>query len=122
MSPKPPTVLLVDDDALFLKALARSLNSWGFRVLTARDAVSALDMTSEHHPDVLVTDVVMPEKDGVWLAKQVEALHPQLRVLIVSGHKPETLQRFGPLPNSVRFLAKPFGPARLLAEVQDLIA
>ena len=70
--PRPPTVLLVDDDPLLLRALARVVGT-KFEVLQAADATDALALAKSTPPDFVLTDFSMPGHDGLWLAQALRA-------------------------------------------------
>jgi CheY-like chemotaxis protein len=108
----------VEDDFALLKLMRRVLAEHGYTVLEARNGTEALEAARVHSGDVdlLVTDVVMPALGGVGLARALRERRPDLPALFVSGYAPQVVE-----PGS-RFLAKPFSPARLAAEVRALLA
>jgi CheY-like chemotaxis protein len=117
------SVLVVDDDRGVRRLTARMLRTVGYRVLEAESGAEAL-RTLEGDPGIslLVTDIVMPEMDGLALADRALALLPRLRVVLMTGHAPElTAQldlRHSPLP----VLLKPFTAEQLLGKVRDTLA
>ena len=80
------TVLLVDDDRAVREPVAELLRSEGFSVLTAGSSLAAIPILTREHIDVLFTDIVMPDQDGVELAKQARALQPHIRVIFATGY------------------------------------
>jgi CheY-like chemotaxis protein len=80
------TVLFVDDDDQVREPIAALLRASAFRVLEASSAIEAMRILAQERVDVLFTDVVMPERDGIELAKQARALHPHIRVLFATGY------------------------------------
>ena len=66
-------LLIVDDEADGRDALAELAQRWGYEVLTAGDGTEALRRAIEWHPDVLLTDLVMPNMDGLWLLRALRA-------------------------------------------------
>lgn len=117
--PGPPgaTVLLIDDDALILRALQALIVRAGYHVVAVRDSKSALDAAREQAIHGIVIDVVLPGTTGYAVADAVSQLHPAARVLFMSG--------FGQLPiarDGARFLAKPFSAAELMRELDALLA
>ncbi|MFW6087836.1 MAG: ATP-binding protein, partial [Myxococcota bacterium] len=119
----PPSVqvLLVDDMDSVRSVLARGLELHGFHVEEAASAAEARDRfrARRRPPDVLVSDVVMPGGSGLDLAKELGALQPGLRVLLMSGD----LRHCDPsgLPPGARILQKPFTAARLAEELTALL-
>ena len=122
--PGPPgaTVLLIDDDALILRALQALIARAGYHVVAARDSQAALEAAREHAErehaiQGIVIDVVLQGTTGYAVADEVSRLHPAARVLYMSG--------FGALPiarEGARFLAKPFSAADLMRELDALLA
>jgi two-component system cell cycle sensor histidine kinase/response regulator CckA len=104
------TLLVVDDDATIRRVLQLSLGRAGFRVLSAENGVAALALLdAETSPvDLILTDVVMPEMDGVTLAEHVLARTRAPRLMFMSGyiHDPEKLDRV--LGRPAPFIQKPF--------------
>ena len=109
-----PIGMVVDDDALVRETVAEVLEDLCDHVYRASDGVEGLEVLLQH-PDisVIVTDIAMPRLDGIAFAHQARRLHPNLKVLFVSG-----LQR---PPASEEFLAKPFPARALVSAVQQLL-
>jgi CheY-like chemotaxis protein len=109
-----PIGMVVDDDALVRESVAEVLEDVCDHVYRASDGVEGLEMLSQH-PDisVIVTDIAMPRLDGVSFATRARLLHPDLKVLFLSG-----MQR---PPASEEFLAKPFPVRALVSAVQHLL-
>ncbi|HUH05862.1 MAG TPA: PAS domain S-box protein [Kofleriaceae bacterium] len=105
------TVLLVDDVPAVRKALIGVLERAGFRVLSAGSVEQALPLLSDE-VGALVTDVVMPGRSGIELAREVLGRRPSLLVVLISGDvRGHDLEG---LPETVVFLQKPFRPEQLL--------
>lgn len=79
-------VLFVDDDDLVRAPVAELLRLCGLRVLAANGAAEALAILAREHVDALFTDVVMPDMDGIELAKRAQALRPEIRVLFATAY------------------------------------
>jgi CheY-like chemotaxis protein len=112
-----PTVLLVDDQPFLLETLAPMLEAFGYGVLTAESGARALAHMETTRVHLLLTDVRMPEMDGLELADLLQARHPHLPVLFMSGYADEQ-PRLGP---GRRFLAKPFTVQVLIHTVDTLL-
>jgi DNA-binding NarL/FixJ family response regulator len=80
-----------------------------------------LQLASQTHVDLVVTDMVMPEISGRELAEQLRAQRPDLRVLYMSGYTTDDIIRRGLLDPSTAFLQKPFTAERLAAAVRDAL-
>ncbi len=112
------TVLLVEDDANVRNLLAATLRERGYRVIEAASGKEALYLVEEHQGPVhvMVTDVVMPHMGGVELADRISPMHPETRVLLMSGYADRLIECKG----GQSFLQKPFTPETLLERVQAL--
>ncbi len=121
------TILLVEDDEMVREPLATILEQHGYRVLAASSAAEALRLTDqgEQPIDLLVTDVVMPDLSGPELARVLQRIQPELKVVYVSGY-PERAAAFAGLEGSLTWeravlVHKPFPPEVLLAEIRALL-
>ena len=112
---EPRTVLVVDDDPMILRLLDRLLSSGGFRVRTAPDGLAALAEIDAEAPDVVLTDVMMPELDGIGLARRVRELGHRMPVVLMS-----TDEQAGAAAPDLPFLPKPFDLGRLRELVGQL--
>jgi two-component system cell cycle sensor histidine kinase/response regulator CckA len=113
-------ILLVDDEPTMLKVMKRVLERRGFQVLQASSGAEALALMDGHSIDVLVTDVVMNDMDGMALARSlVEQRNPSLPVLFISGH-PLDLESQRRHFSRCAFLPKPFAAADLVRAISDV--
>ena len=78
-------ILLVDDDPLILRALKPALDQEGYRVTTADNGESAVEMLESRHFDILMTDLVMDAIDGIGVLKQGKASHPEIMSIVLTG-------------------------------------
>ena len=81
----PQRVLVVDDDVLVLDTTAVVVEHLGFEVTTARTSAEALFAAKENSPDVALVDFYFPDTDGIELTKQLRAVKPGLRVVMISA-------------------------------------
>src|SRR5687767_6203165 len=125
----PPTVivrggseslLLVEDNDSVRQVTAEALRRRGYTVYEARHAEEALEWaaTSRAKFDLLVTDVVMPGLSGPNLAARLVRIHPQLKVLYISGYTEDATAVQGNFWGGVVFLQKPFTPTQLAERVR----
>src|SRR4030042_2991750 len=110
-------ILLVDDEPSILTVLAWNMNDLGLKVTAALGGQSGLKRLREESFDLLITDFVMGDLDGLFLVKMANLLHPEMKIIVMTG-SPHLIP--GSLPLFYRFdalLEKPFR----LGEFQDLI-
>jgi DNA-binding NtrC family response regulator len=79
------TVLIIDDDAGMLDSLVTMLEAHGFRVLTASTGVRALQVIRESAPRVVLTDILMPEQNGIETIIAIRRAHPNVKIIAMSG-------------------------------------
>jgi two-component system cell cycle sensor histidine kinase/response regulator CckA len=117
------TVLLVEDEAIVRGLVQELLARRGYAVLTADDPTEALAVATRYPGPihVLVTDLVMPGMHGRELASRLLAARPELRVLYMSGYVDDALAEGGLERPGTAFLAKPFTPEQLAADVGTLL-
>jgi CheY-like chemotaxis protein len=118
------TILLVDDHDLVRSAVANNLRALNYRVLAADGADAAMELLrSDEHIDLLFTDVIMPGgMGGAELAREAQALRPQLKLLFASGFGAVSLEQSGKLAQGVRLLMKPYDLPQLLEVLQRILA
>lgn len=117
------TILLVEDNAALRDLVCRSLQRFGYRVLTADSAEAALDLCAREGNivDLLVTDVVLPGLSGPALADQLKAQWPQLRTLLMSGYTDDNMVHHAIVDGRRPFLQKPFTPEALARKVRMIL-
>ena len=79
-------VLLVDDEKEFLDLLGERMSARGMEVKKTTSAADALEMTEKQTFDAIVLDLMMPEMDGIQVLKTLKAKHPELQVILLTGH------------------------------------
>lgn len=111
------TVLVVEDEPLIREMAVRAFRRSGYAVIAAADGDEAIEVarSSGRVIDLLVTDIVLPERSGAEVAEWVRLLMPGLRVVFASGLGDETLARHGLDVPGQAVLRKPYTSARLLA-------
>lgn len=82
---KPKRVLVVDDEPLIVDVLERSLTRAGYAVATAKDGKAAIEHVQQHAVDVVITDIVMPNADGLEVIRYVRNAHPSVGIIAMSG-------------------------------------
>jgi PAS domain S-box-containing protein len=116
-------VLLVEDDPSARALARRALGGAGYEVLAAANGREALEVVaaSPRPPDLVLTDVVMPEMSGKELADALLRARPSLRVLYLSGYTEDTIVHHGILDSTINLLPKPYTPSALLARVREVL-
>ena len=114
------TVIVVEDEDAIREVTRRILTRHGYQVLTASSGPEAIALCQVHPdaPDLLLTDVVMPQMSGNEIADEVRALYPAIGVLYMSGYAEPILDYRGRLPAGQMLVRKPFTEAELLTAVR----
>jgi CheY-like chemotaxis protein len=117
------TLLLVEDDVMVRTLAVEALRLKGYRVLEASDGREALAIAQQQKDsiDLVITDVVMPRMTGRELAERLTTLHPQLRVLFMSGYPGSLIDQHGLLERGFDLLEKPFTPGALITRVRQTL-
>lgn len=117
------TILVVDDDPVICALLSRVLQDAGYRVETAADGLTALEMVAASSPpDLLITDLIMPRLTGWSVFARVRRQAPSLPIIVISGADTGFQQQERALEDRAVFLRKPFEVHQLLRTVARLLA
>jgi YesN/AraC family two-component response regulator len=100
------------------------LSRQGYRILDASSAADALALAREMEGpiDMLLTDIVMPQMNGLELAKEMKAARPGIKVLFMSGYTDNAVVQQGLLTAEMPFIQKPFTSAALQSKVREVLA
>ncbi len=112
-------ILLAEDDQVMREYLARALERAGYHVSAVDRGTAAVPLLEREPFDLLLTDIVMPEMDGIELAQRAGEIAPDLRVMFITGFAAVTLKAGKTVPQA-RILSKPFHLRELVAEVDRL--
>ena len=117
------TVLLVEDEDMVRKLASELLAEGGYTVLEANGGEAAIHLGKEHTAriDLLITDVVMPNLSGKEVAEQLRAIHPETRVLFMSGYTDEAIVHHGIVDSGIAFIQKPFSERTLAQKIRDVL-
>lgn len=117
-------ILLVDDDDGLRRALRRALEREGYLVVEASNGKHALDRLKETAVDLVITDIIMPESEGIELALILHKTQPRLPVIAISGGgnwTPEFHLSIAKKAGALHAFEKPFAVEDLLKKVSELL-
>ncbi len=122
VSPKKTArVLIAEDNPAVREFITRALGGAGHEVTQTADGQQALDKLGQATFDVLVTDIVMPNVDGIALALKATSLHPDLRIVMISGYAQERMRAHNIDALVHRIIAKPFSIDEICDAVKDAL-
>ena len=113
-------ILLAEDDAAMRTYLERALHNAGFAVDSVDRGTAALPLLQENHYDLLLSDIVMPEMDGIELAQKCNEISPDTKVMFITGFAAVTLKASREQPQA-KVLSKPFHLKDLVLEVERVL-
>ena len=113
----PKRVLVVDDESQITRVLRQSLSAHRYDVRTASDGVSALDTFHDWHPDLVITDLQMPEMDGIEFCRAIRK-ESELPIIVLSVRGEERTKVEALDAGADDYVTKPFGIEELLARVR----
>lgn len=115
-------ILLVEDDETLRRFLTQALRRAGHTVCDFGDGAIAYARAAAGHFDLLLTDIVMPGMDGIELAKKIEVIDPNLKIMFITGFAAVALNPAAGTPKQAKVLSKPFHLRDLVAEVERMMA
>ncbi|OYX61401.1 MAG: response regulator [Novosphingobium sp. 32-60-15] len=110
-------ILLAEDEEAMRTYLSRALENAGFSVSSVDRGTAAIPLLEREHFDLLLSDIVMPEMDGIELAQRCAEISPATKVMFITGFAAVTLKANREAPQA-RVLSKPFHLKDLVLEVQ----
>ena len=115
-------ILVVDDEDIVLESCQAVLELDGFEAQFAPSADKALEVMNSNEFDLLLIDVKMPKKDGMYLMRKIKEQWPDMPVIVMSGYyTTETIQEAMSM-GATTFIAKPFEPDELMETIRNVIA
>ena len=110
-------ILLAEDDTAMRTYLNRALGNAGYEVVAVDRGTAALPWLEQEHFDLLLSDIVMPEMDGIELAQRCAEISPDTKVIFITGFAAVTLKGSHEAPHA-KVLSKPFHLKDLVLEIQ----
>jgi len=117
-----PKILLAEDDNDMRRFLVKALQQAGYEVASFDNGQSAYDQLRVEPFELLLTDIVMPEMDGIELARRATELDPDIKVMFITGFAAVALNPSNQAPQQAKVLSKPFHLRDLVSEVQRMLA
>ena len=115
-------ILLAEDDNDMRRFLVKALENAGFQVSSHDNGMAAYQRLREEPFEMLLTDIVMPEMDGIELARRASELDPDIKIMFITGFAAVALNSDSAAPKNAKVLSKPVHLRELVSEVHKLLA
>jgi CheY-like chemotaxis protein len=120
----PISILLVDDDNQFRTMLSEALTGEGYQVQEASDGREAIQLYGAHPTDLVITDLVMPEKEGLEMITEMKALFAGVKIIAISGGGRGGAKDYLKMAKAFgaqRVLGKPFSHDEILEAISQVL-
>ena len=117
-------VLIIDDDQDFRRMLCSKLKKSGYDVVEAEDGVKGIERFMENAVSLVVTDIIMPEKEGMETILELKKIDPSVKIIVVSGggrSVPEDYLSIAEYFGAIKSFRKPFNLGEFVKTVDNLI-
>ncbi len=113
----------MEDEETVRDLACEIVSSKGYNAISATGPVEALQMAGNGIGtiDLLLTDLIMPEMDGIELADKLKGIIPSIKVLVMSGYSDKEIQRNGGIKKNIPYIQKPFSPFKLLEKIRRVL-
>ena len=115
-------IILAEDDNDMRRFLVKALQNAGFDVISYDNGLSAYQRLREEPFELLLTDIVMPEMDGIELARRAAELDPDIKIMFITGFAAVALNPDSHAPKDAKILSKPFHLRDLVDQVERMLA
>jgi YesN/AraC family two-component response regulator len=119
-----PKILIIDDEEMVRDVLRQTLEREGYDVQAAADGEKGLSLFEEWQPDLVITDILMPGKEGLETIRELRTADPDVRIIAISGGGDRgdlNFLRAASMFGAVRTLSKPISRDDLLPMVRDIV-
>ena len=121
LTDRPTRILVIEDEESYRDALATGLGREGFEVQMAADGVAGLRLFTDHAPDIVLLDVMLPGLSGIEVCRQMQALLPAIPIIMVTALNTEVDVVLGLEVGAVDYLTKPYRLRELIARIQAVL-
>ena len=117
-------ILVIEDNLIVRNTMMRILQNAGYTVVTANDGLQGFDMFRKEQPDLVISDIIMPQQEGIGTIRQILAERPGTKIIAISGGgrigNTDFLQIARKM-GAIDALQKPFDPDDLLGRINDCL-
>ncbi len=120
--PSRYTILIVDDEELIRNLVVTFLSKLGHSCITANNGIDALDKIKGNKVDAVITDIRMPEMDGIMLTREISKRYPEVPVMVMTAYDDEYSAGTAVSVGAREFIKKPFSLSEFLIRLQKMIS
>lgn len=116
-------ILIIDDDNLVRGMVAKALRKTGYHVLEASDGNEGLQVALHHSVDIVITDILMPDKEGIETILELKDINEKIKIIAMSGggkRQNMTFLNMAKKAGADKLLKKPFRPSELIQLIEEL--
>ena len=116
-------ILVVDDEPMIREGLKMALEMEGHKAFTAADGLEAIRMMNDRKPDLIITDIIMPESDGIEVICTVRERNPEVKILAISGGGRISAKDHLKIAHQLgasSVMTKPFSTSELITEINRI--
>ena len=115
------TILVIDDSSFQRKIISGILTKGGYQVLLSENGKEGIERVEHEHPDLIITDLLMPEYDGYWVLQQLKIKKHSIPVIIITSDIQKSTERRCRDLGAIAFLNKPVDPKKVIAAVENAL-
>lgn len=118
------TVLIIEDDHNILLMIKRMLEPFGYEITLASNGQEGLNMFYKFDVDLVITDIIMPEKEGLEIIREMKGVRPDLKIIAMSGGGKISAENYlenAKIFGASKILEKPFTRKQMVSAVQDIL-
>jgi len=119
-----PNILIIDDDNQFRTMLRKMVERNGYEVIEASDGKEGIELYRKNPTDLIITDLIMPEKDGIETIQELKKDFPDIKIIAISGGGrlgPQDYLHLAKMLGAQRTLTKPIELTELLKTIEELL-
>ena len=123
IEPRNNTILIVEDDNDILKFLVEILTDYNYKIIDTDNSRKALNIAKQraNEMDLLLTDITLPDINGIELSKKIMKIYPKIKTLFISGYTQDEAIRKNIMKKNIHFLPKPFTPDKLIKKIKKIL-
>ncbi len=117
-------ILIIDDESSVIKMLSKLLERNNYEVISATDGNKGVRLFKEHNPDIIITDLIMPEKEGLEMIREIKQLKSDAKIIAISGggaNDPKMYLSLAAKFGAARTLTKPIDTKLLISTIEELL-